>query len=215
MADHGTDESVPARWNAQGPDSNVWTNRDDDPRNTGAELDGERATLVEYLHAYRLTLEMKCAGLDAGQLARRSIPPSTMSLLGLIRHLADVERHWFRRVMAGQDVPSLYWSDEEADADWAGAVADPAVVADAWQSWRDGVAFATRYVADADDLGIRGTMRDGSTVALREVIVHMIEEYARHAGHADLLRERVDGRVGQLSPGGTTPRTPRCPRRRA
>jgi uncharacterized damage-inducible protein DinB len=216
MADHGTDESVPARWNALAPDSNMWMNQDDDPRyTTGTELDGERATLVEYLRAYRLTLEMKCAGLDAEQLARRSVPPSTMSLLGLVRHMADVERHWFRRVIAGQDVPSLYWSDEEADADWAGAVADPAVVADAWQSWRDEVAFAERYIADAEDLGIRGTMRDGSSVALREVIVHMIEEYARHAGHADLLRERVDGRVGQLSPGGRPPVTPRCPRRRA
>jgi uncharacterized damage-inducible protein DinB len=213
MADPDTDESVPARWNAQGPDSDMWMNEDDDPRyTTGTELDGERVTLVEYLRAYRLTLEMKCAGLDAEQLARRSVPPSTMSLLGLIRHMADVERNWFRRVMAGQDAPPYYWSDEVADADWAGAVADLAVVADAWQSWRDEVAFAERYVADADDLGIRGTMRDGNTVALREVIVHMIEEYARHAGHADLLRERVDGRVGQLSPGallGVSPRRSR------
>jgi uncharacterized damage-inducible protein DinB len=203
MADHDTDESVPARWNALAPDSNMWMNQDDDPRyTTGTELDGERATLVEYLRAYRLTLEMKCAGLDAEQLARRSVPPSTMSLLGLVRHLADVERNWFRRVMAGQDAPPFYWSDEVADADWADAVADPAVVAEAWQHWRDEVAFAERYVAEADDLSTRGTMKDGTTIALREVIVHMIEEYARHAGHADLLRERVDGRVGQLPRGG-------------
>jgi uncharacterized damage-inducible protein DinB len=216
MADHDTDESVPARWSAQGPGSDMWMNPDDDPRYaTGADLDGERATLVDYLRAYRLTLEMKCAGLDAEQLASRSVPPSTMSLLGLIRHLADVERNWFRRVMAGQDALPFYWSDEVADADWAGAVADPAVVADAWQHWRDEVAFAERYVAEADDLSTRGTMKDRTTIALREVIVHMIEEYARHAGHADLLRERVDGRVGQLFPGGTTPRTPRCPRGRA
>ena len=221
MPDHDTDETgaakssadenVPTRWNALAPDSNMWMSWDDDPRNTGTEVEGERATLAEYLRAYRLTLEMKCAGLDAGQLARRSVPPSTMSLLGLVRHMADVERNWFRRVMAGQDAPPLYWSDEVADADWAGAVADPAVVAEAWQHWRDEANFAERYLADADDLGIHGTLRDGSTVALREVIVHMIEEYARHAGHADLLRERIDGRVGQLSPGGTTPRTPRCP----
>ena len=215
MADHGTDESVPARWNALDADSNMWMDWDDDPRNTGAELEGERATMVDYLRSYRLILEMKCADLNAEQLARQSVPPSTMSLLGLIRHMADVERHWFRRVMAGQDVPSLYWSDEVQDADWAGAVADPAVVAEAWQSWRDEVGFAELFVADADNLGIRGTMRDGTSVALREVILHMIEEYARHAGHADLLRERIDGRVGQLSPGGTTPRTPRCPRGRA
>jgi uncharacterized damage-inducible protein DinB len=208
MADHGTEASVPERWNALGPGSDMWMKWEDDPRNSGAELDGERATLLDYLRGYRLVLEMKCADLDAEQLARRSVPPSTMSLLGLIRHMADVERNWFRRVMAGQDAPPYYWSDEDDDADWAGAVADAAVVADAWQSWRDEVAFAERFVADSDDLGIRGTMRDGSTVALREVIVHMIEEYARHAGHADLLRERIDGRVGQLSPGDAPPYPP-------
>ncbi len=197
MADHGTEQGMPERWNASGPGSNMWMNWKDDPRNTGTQAEGERDTLLDYLRAYRLVLEMKCADLDAGQLARRSVPPSTMSLLGLIRHMADVERNWFRRVMAGQDAPPLYWSDEVADADWAGAVADPAVVADAWQSWRDEVAFAQRYIAETGDLGVRGTMRDGTTVALRDVIVHMIEEYARHAGHADLLRERIDGRVGQ------------------
>jgi uncharacterized damage-inducible protein DinB len=210
MADQGTDESVPTRWNAVEPDSaNLWMKWEDDPRNSGTVLEGERATLLDYLRAYRLALEMKCAGLDAEQMARRSVPPSTMSLLGLIRHMADVERTWFRRVMAGEIAPPYYWSDEVADADWAGAVADPAVVAEAWQKWRDEIGFAERYVAETDDLGIRGTMKDGTTLALREVIVHMIEEYARHTGHADLLRERVDGRVGQLSPGGATPRTPR------
>jgi hypothetical protein len=98
------------------------------------ELEGERVTLLEYLRAYRLALELKCAGLDAEQLARRSVPPSTMSLLGLVRHMADVERNWFRRVMAQADEPPLYWSDDVEDADWAGAVADPAVVADAWRA---------------------------------------------------------------------------------
>ena len=76
-------------------------------------------------------------------------------------------------------------------------MADPEVVAQAWRAWRDEVAFAERFVAGADDLGMRGTMRDGKTISLREVLVHMIEEYARHCGHADLLRERIDGRVGQ------------------
>jgi uncharacterized damage-inducible protein DinB len=209
---HNTGESVPTRWNVQSPDSNMWMNWDNDPRNTGIELEGERATLIGYLRSYRLIMEMKCADLDAEQLARRSVPPSTMSLLGLIRHMADVERHWFRRVMAGEAAPAHYWSSEEDDADWAGAVADAAVVAAAWQDWRDEVSFAERFVADADDLGVRATMRDGTTVALREVILHMIEEYARHAGHADLLRERIDGRVGQLFSGGTPPVPPGCPR---
>jgi uncharacterized damage-inducible protein DinB len=120
-----------------------------------------------------------------------------MSLLGLVRHMADVERNWFRRVMAGADAPPLYWSDDVPDADWLGAVADQAVVDDAWRAWGEEVVFAQKFVADSPDLGIKGTMKDGSTVALREVLVHMIEEYARHNGHADLLRECVDGRVGQ------------------
>src|SRR5579862_4802410 len=90
-------DGVPERWNALGAGSNMWTDVADDPRfAAGADLEGERATLLDYLRAYRLTIEMKCADLDAAQLARRSVPPSTMSLLGLVRHLADVERHWFR-----------------------------------------------------------------------------------------------------------------------
>jgi uncharacterized damage-inducible protein DinB len=175
----------------------VWMDPADDPRDTGTELEGERSVLVEYVRAYRLTMEMKCAGLDPEQLARRSVPPSTMSLLGLIRHMADVERNWFRRVMAGEDAPPLYWTEGEPDVEWNRAVADPEVVARAWADWRDEVGYAERYVNGSGDLGARGTMRDGSTISLREVLVHMIEEYARHCGHADLLRERIDGRVGQ------------------
>jgi uncharacterized damage-inducible protein DinB len=186
----------PERWSAAGSD--MWMDTAQDPRfANGAELEGERATLLDYLRAYRLLLEMKCADLDAAQLARRSVPPSTMSLLGLIRHMADVERNWFRRVMAQADAPPLYWSEDGPDAEWLGAVADPAVVEDAWRAWHEEVAFAEKFVADSPDLGIKGTMPDGSSTALREVLVHMIEEYARHCGHADLLRERIDGRVGQ------------------
>jgi uncharacterized damage-inducible protein DinB len=191
-------EAVPERWNAAGAGSGMWMDMALDPRfEAGPELEGERATLLDYLRAYRLTMEMKCAGLDAAQLASRSVPPSTMSLLGLIRHMADVERNWFRRVMAQADAPPLYWSEDIADADWLGAVADPAVVDDAWRAWRDEVAFAEKFVADSPDLGLKGINRDGTSIVLREVLVHMIEEYARHCGHADLLRERIDGRVGQ------------------
>jgi uncharacterized damage-inducible protein DinB len=191
-------ETVPERWNAVGAGSDMWMDMAEDPRvTTGTEPDGERATLLDYLRAYRLTMEMKCAGLDAAQLACRSVPPSTMSLLGLIRHMADVERNWFRRVMAQADAPPLYWSEDVPDGDWLGAVADTAVVDDAWQAWRDEVAFAEKFVADSPGLAIKGINRDGTTVALRSVLVHMIEEYARHCGHADLLRERIDGRVGQ------------------
>lgn len=175
----------------------MWVDPDDDPRETGIELRDERMTLIEYLRAYRLTLEMKCADLDANQLACRSVPPSTMSLLGLLRHMAEVERHWFRRVMAGEEVARLYVSDEGRDADWNGAVAEPSVVADAWSAWRAEVTFAEEFVSATSDLGTLGHRPGGAAPQLRAVLVHMIEEYARHCGHADLLRERIDGRVGQ------------------
>jgi uncharacterized damage-inducible protein DinB len=196
MPEEITDETAPERWSAAKVHEDMWVDPDDDPRSKGGEQD-ERSVLIEYLRDYRLTFEMKCADLDAGQLARRSVPPSTMSLLGLIRHMADVERNWFRRTMAGEVVPWLYWSETEPDVDWTGAVADPEVVAQAWQDWRGEVAFAEQFVADSATLDRLGTRWDGKPIALRRIMVHMIEEYARHCGHADLLRERIDGRVGQ------------------
>jgi hypothetical protein len=175
----------------------MWVDPEDDPREGGPSLGDERTTLVEYLRCQRLTLEMKCSGLDAAALARRSVPPTTLPLLGLVRHLAEVERGWFRRTMAGQDAPSHFRSATNRDADFDGAVPDPDVVAQAWQVWRAEVAFAEQFVADAPDLEITGDTADQGQVSLREVLVHMIEEYTRHNGHADLLRERVDGRTGQ------------------
>ena len=150
VVDGSERDAVPDRWTADGAESGMWMDIALDPGFAAwTAPEDERATLLAYLQRYRLTMEMKCADLDAAQLASRSVPPSTMSLLGLIRHMADVERYWFRRVTAQSDTPPLYWSDDVPDADWGG------------------------------------------------VLVHMIEEYARHYGHADLLRERVDGRVGQ------------------
>ena len=130
-------------------------------------------------------------------MALRSVLPSTMSLLGLVRHMADVERSWFRRVMAGEVAPRRFSSDDDREGAWSGAVGDPAVVAQAWAALDEEVAFAERFIADTDDLSTMGHMSDGGTISLREVLVHMIEEYARHCGHADLIRERIDGRVGQ------------------
>jgi uncharacterized damage-inducible protein DinB len=175
----------------------MWVDPDDDPRDTGTELADERATLIEYLRAYRLTLEMKCSDLNAGQMAARSVPPSDMSLLGLIRHMAEVERSWFRRVMAAEEAPMLFSSGTSRSDAWDGAAPEPALVEEAWRAWRAEVANSERFVSEAPDLGIRGLTRDGRSLQLREVMVHMIEEYARHCGHADLLRERIDGRVGQ------------------
>ena len=191
------DEREATRWSASTLYPDMWVDPGEDPRESRDDLTDERSTLREYLRAYRLTLEMKCADLDAESLARRSVPPSTMSLLGLIRHLADVERYWFRHVMAGMDSSRLYGSDGDREADWTGAVADPKVVAEAWAAWRGEVAFADRFVEQAGDLEVTGRRSDSRPIQLREVLVHMIEEYARHCGHADLLRERIDGRVGQ------------------
>lgn len=174
----------------------MWVDPEDDPREGGPRLADERATLVEYLRTQRLTLELKCEGLDPEQLARRSVEPSTMSLLGLVRHMAEVERAWFRRRMSGQDVPYLFRIDEDRDADWNGAIADPRSVDEAWRAWREECAHTDRFVQEAPDLDVTGTTEDGP-ISLREVLVHMVEEYARHNGHADLLRERIDGRTGQ------------------
>jgi hypothetical protein len=171
----------------------MWVDPDDDPREKGAASVDERSTLVEYLRRYRLTLELKCADLDAAQMAQRSVPPSPMSLLGLVRHMSEVERTWFRRELAAQDVPRLYVTEDDRDADWNGALPDPETVDEAWQTWRAEVAFAEQFVADTADLATLGRTQ----VPVRDVLVHMIEEYARHCGHADLLRERIDGRTGQ------------------
>jgi uncharacterized damage-inducible protein DinB len=178
--------------------SDMWMNPAEDPRTYG-NPQGEKATLVEYLDNYRLTLELKCSGLDAEQLARRSVPPSTLSLLGLIRHLAQVDNHWFQRVLQGKsDQPRLFKSEDDRDADFNGAVADPAVVEEAFSAWKSEIAAAQKWL-DAlpeDELGREVPFDDG-TVSVRDVLVHVIEEYARHAGHADLLRECIDGRAGQ------------------
>jgi uncharacterized damage-inducible protein DinB len=167
-----------------------------DPREGGPRLGDERATLTEFLRGQRLTLEVKCGGLNAEQLARRAVEPSTMSLLGLVRHMAEVERGWFRRRFAGLDAARRYQTAADPDGDFNGAVPDPAVVEEAWAAWREEIAFADEFTRD-HDLGFVGCDSAGEPVSLRELLVHMIEEYARHNGHADLLRERIDGRVGQ------------------
>jgi uncharacterized damage-inducible protein DinB len=175
----------------------MWVDPEDDPRETDTTPRGERAVLAQYLDHYRTTFEMKCEGLDGEQLARRSVPPSSMSLLGLLRHLARVEHSWFRRFIEGrQDLPRLYWSEQSHDLDFDGAVADDDVVAEAWETWRAEVAHAREVYDRMDDLGsLVGP--EGNQGELREIVVHMIEEYARHCGHVDLLRERIDGRTGQ------------------
>jgi uncharacterized damage-inducible protein DinB len=183
-----------------------WSNmfvatREADPRERGDRPVGERETLARFLRDYRLTLELKSEGLDANAMSAQSVPPSDLSLLGLVRHLADCEQFWFRRVLAGQRGPRLYRSADGANEAFDAIASDSAVVAQAWNTWRDEVAFAEQFVASCEDLGATVTFDNGlgeqDSISVREVLVHMIEEYARHMGHADFLRERIDGRVGQ------------------
>ena len=191
------DERVPARWTQATVYDDMWVDPADDRREDRSPVVDERSMLLEYLRTQRLTLQMKCADLGAEGLAARSVPPSTMSLLGLERHMTEVECSWSRRVMAGEDAPRRYATDDDPDGDWNGAVADDAVVAEAWEALRDEQAFTDRFVASVTDLGFTREAGDGQPIALRSVLLHLIEEYARHSGHADLIRERVDGRVGQ------------------
>ncbi|TVL89890.1 DinB family protein [Streptomyces sp. SAJ15] len=157
-------------------------------------LADERTMLESWLDFHRLTLAAKCEGLDDAQLRETSAPPSELSLLGLVRHMTDVERHWFRRVLDGQDAKPLYWSDADQDGDFHLTEAD--TVEAGFAAWQAEIA-AARTVADGrslNDVG-HGRWRD-QECSLRWIYVHMIEEYARHNGHADLLRERIDGSTG-------------------
>lgn len=114
----------------------MWAKPEDDPRAAGKPV-GELATIREYLSNYRLTLGMKCEDLSPEQLATRSVPPSTLSLLGLIRHMARVEHNWFQRSLKGhRDLPRLFWSPDDYDLDFNGAVADQAVVDEAFAAWK-------------------------------------------------------------------------------
>ncbi|UYM06054.1 DinB family protein [Solicola gregarius] len=176
----------------------MWVEPEDDPR-VDETPDSEIANLVQYLRRYRQTFEMKCDGLDAEQLARRSVPPSTMSLLGLVRHLARVEHSWFHRVLQGHaDEPKLFNPPDDPDIAFTGAVADPAVVDEAWSVWREQVAAADGWLGTVgDDDMARAVDVDGEPAPIRDILLHMVEEYARHCGHADLLREAIDGRTGQ------------------
>jgi uncharacterized damage-inducible protein DinB len=154
----------------------------------------ERATLTGFLDFQRATLAWKCSGLTDEQLKERAIPPSTLSLLGLVRHMADVERSWFRRCLAGTDAPPLFYSDGDRDGEFDNV--DTADVTAAFATWEAECGFAREAVAAAPTLDVSGTSRD-RTYSLRWILAHMIEEYARHNGHADLLRQRLDGATGE------------------
>jgi uncharacterized damage-inducible protein DinB len=155
---------------------------------------GEREMLRAFLDFHRATLAIKCDGLSDEDLRRQSMPPSTLSLLGLVRHMAEVERAWFRRAINGEDIP-LVWSDE---GDFQMAYdASTATRSEAFDAWQSEVEHARRIEGAAKSLDVRGHhSRWGEDVSLRLVMLHLIHEYARHNGHADFLREGIDGTVG-------------------
>ena len=160
----------------------------------------ERTMLAGWLDFHRATLERKCAGLGPAQLATRAAPPSTLSLLGLVRHMADVERAWFRSRLGGEDAPPLFYSDANPDGDLHDvdpATADAATVEAAFAAWRAECARARDIAAGLPSLEVMITDHAGRHLSARWVLVHMVEEYARHNGHADLLRERLDGATGE------------------
>src|SRR5690242_13468979 len=132
----------------------MWAAPDTDPRTQGTPV-GEMATIREYLTNYRLTLGLKCEGLTPAQLATRSVPPSTMSLLGLIRHMARVEHNWFFRVLQGhyREVPRIYWTVEDNDIDFNAVAGDSGLVDQAFADWREQIAAADRWLDGVTDLG--------------------------------------------------------------
>lgn len=168
-----------------------------DPRHHGATR-GERQNVLTYLDNYRLTLEMKCQGLSPLQLSSRIVPPSDLSLLGLVRHMAGVEHNWFRRVLGERlDLPRMW--PEDPTGGFADVEATTEAVADAWDAYRAEVEHARALTRDLpqEAMGIEVPLDDSRNISVRAILVHMVEEYARHVGHADLLRERLDGRTGQ------------------
>ena len=157
---------------------------------------GEREALDAWLDFHRDTLLGKCAGLTAGQLKQRAVEPSGLSLLGLVRHMTDMERWWFRIHATNQDMPSRYWSQDNLygdfnDLDAADAAADLA-------AYRDEIDQARAAVRgkDLDEVVPSHGHHPERGRDIRWIYVHMIEEYARHNGHADLIRERIDGVTG-------------------
>ncbi|MFF4583206.1 DinB family protein [Streptomyces sp. NPDC001389] len=166
-----------------------------DEQRTPPELVGdERATLTSVLQWQRDTLRMKCAGLTDEQLRRRAVPPSGLSLLGLVRHLAEVERGWFRNVLAGEDVRGYF--PEDGAGERTEFHVDDADPAEAFRIWEDACERSRRIVEAAASLDVRGNFGD-QPYSLHYILAHMIEEYARHNGHADLLREAIDGVTGE------------------
>jgi hypothetical protein len=165
----------------------------DDLRVHPSKVAADRASLTAFLDYQRATLAMKCRGLTGEQLKQRAVPTSGLSLLGLVRHATEVERSWFKLVLNGEDCKPLW---PRTDGEFGEFHVDGADVDEAFAFWHE-ACDGSRAAADAvDSLDDTVDFR-GETISLRYVLTHMIEEYARHNGHADLLREAIDGEAGE------------------
>ncbi|CAL9364596.1 hypothetical protein SUDANB58_00725 [Streptomyces sp. enrichment culture] len=165
-------------------------------RREPAQNADERTMLEGWLDYHRQTLAHKCEGLTDAQLRAAAVEPSELSLMGLVRHMAEVERSWFRRVLAGEAAGPIHYGDEDPDGEFHPTEAD--TWQDAYATWQGEIAAARRHAAGfgLDDLSRGRNRSTGEPYSLRWIYTHMVEEYARHNGHADLIRERIDGATG-------------------
>jgi uncharacterized damage-inducible protein DinB len=165
-------------------------------RNEPSATADERTMLEGWLDYHRQTLAWKCEGLTETQLKTASVEPSELTLLGLVRHMALVERYWFHEILLGEDLGVLYVTDEDPDGDFHFSETD--TWEEAHTTWRAEIENARRNTAGVglDEISKGRSRRTGEQFNLRWIYTHMIEEYARHNGHADLIRERLDGATG-------------------
>ena len=192
MSDHPTEDTD--RLESGPPNENFSSVWDDDDRPRIPRVAAEREALTAYLEYYRATVEMKCRGLNPEQARERSVPPSTLSLHGLIRHLAGCERWWFQQNFERRDVPFLFFTEDNPDLDFdLPSDADFAADLDIWRA----ECSVSREIVTAHDLDDTARPIDWhEDVDLRWLVLRMITEYAQHCGHADLVREGIDGRTG-------------------
>jgi uncharacterized damage-inducible protein DinB len=165
---------------------------DKQSRTSSPNVGDERTMLTGFLDRHRDTLAWKCSGLSDEQLKLRSVEPSSLSLLGLLRHMTEVERGWFNHCIAGEEVAATFHTGNNWDGDFDDL--DTHSVTEVYETWQAACA-RSREITAAYELDFEGSRR-GHPFSLRWVLIHMIEEYARHNGHADLLRERIDGATG-------------------
>lgn len=167
-----------------------------DPRANPPTAGSERETLLGFLGFQRQTFQAKCAGLDHVALSARSVAPSSMSLLGLVRHLTDVERFWVRSNLLGRADAPLYWRQDGQDTDFEHPASSEELVRSSWNAWHQETELSdAALVQQPMDKCV--SVSGHGEVSVRWILVHLVEEYSRHNGHADLLRECIDGVVGE------------------